>query len=238
MVVFRKLLTAGLASLVFGGTSCRDKVDVPKSVYPAEDYVLEKSAENQVIMFGEIHEFYRKDSDFVISILPELRNQGFEYFAIEIPTDASNPHHVKALISYASGRLAREDMDPVDRDMLEDRIAGWLDLIDAARNAGMVIVPYDMVRIGEPRDIMNLREFVSFGNIVERVFKKDIGAKVIVYCGAMHVNEGPFVFAGEDVKWLGQYINEYTGGRNFTVSFAGNVGINLLHVDLDVVFKD
>lgn len=49
-----------------------------------EEIVLSNTAENKTVMFGESHKEYKRDSDFVRRLLPKLKKQGFNYFALEV----------------------------------------------------------------------------------------------------------------------------------------------------------
>lgn len=263
-MALKKLLAAGLASLVLVTNACYgdDTVVANPKAYPVEnsveDYILDKADGNQVVMFGEVHYYldesefpnlihsYRKDNDFVISLLSELKDQGFNYLAIEIPRSASGVSFVDSIRSYASGSIIREEISPEDLYMSDIETAGWLDLIEVAKIVGMKVVPYDMVRYDKLEDISNLREATSFKNMKDLIFNADPKAKVAVYCGALHVNEKPYVVPvknnGEvydiEIRWLGQYLDEYTSGRNFTVSFSNNLGYVMPYADFEVIFDE
>ncbi len=255
-MALKKLLAAGLASLVLASAACYEDVIVKAT--PAkksiEEYVLDNAAESQVVMFGEVHlSFkepitnpvllipYRRDNDFVIGLLHELRSREFSHLAIEIPVDSSGSYYVQVLHAYISGSIAKDDISPDFLAAIEETSAGWLDLIDAAKAVGMSVVPYDVPRV-EGAEQGDLREWGSFVNIVDAIFSRNPGEKVIVYCGGLHINEKPYAVLGEswggEIKWLGQYLDEYTGGQNFTVSFSDNIGINMPYSDFSVIFGE
>jgi len=86
---------------------------------------------------------------------------------------------------YASGSLSRESISPEDMLMLEQSVSGWLDTIDAAKAAGMNVVCYDSkkeedMRSATCRNSRTLRGLYS---------KRTASAKVVVYCGAMHLSK-------------------------------------------------
>jgi len=85
----------------------------------------------------------------------------------------------------------------------------------------------------------NQRDKIAFENLKELIFDKDPNAKVIVYCGTKHINEKPTFeksfarpIGKESTKFLGFYLNEYTRGKNFTVSLCEYSMYKPPHCDL------
>lgn len=174
-----------------------------------ENIVLENSAKNQVVMFGEDHE-RRTDNDFVRKLLPKLKDQRFEYLALEIEKNSSTLGN-KILKDYAYGKITREKIDQIWIDFEKIKATGWFDLIDAAKKAKIEIVCYD----ANPKEYSswNKREEKAFNNLKELIkWKKESkkmehikiwgyageyhnmdnpNAKIIIYCGDDHLSEEP-----------------------------------------------
>ncbi len=234
----RKSLLAGLSSLVLACSAYAGTNETDAAI----NEILYSASESQVVMFGEIHPLYRKDNDFVISLLPSLRSEGFDYLAIELPREVFPHSYVKTLQDYASDAISRSDIDTNHRIEIAVYTPGWLDLIDSARGVGMIIVPYDLAYLEDSDSLSDLREETDFGNLSELIFNKDPGAKVVIYCGGFHLNEESSVLEFEGIrynkiKWLGQYIDEYTGGNSLTVSFTDNFGMTMPYADFSVLFE-
>lgn len=236
------LLASGLASLVFA-TGCNSTKNLVLSrlgqyhytipnLKALEEIVLSNSANSQTVMFGETHKKYRVDSDFVIGLLPRLKAQGFEYFALEMKRQPTCMFHI-IIREYALGRLKRKDIKPKWIRSEKKEATGWFDLIDAVKEAGMKIVCYDSHDLEYTS--FNQREELSFNNLQELIFKENPDAKVIVYCGCLHTNEksrhDPDVADWErrnrlltkdyeKHKYLAVYLDEYTKDKNLTIDLA------------------
>lgn len=219
-----------------------------------EALVTSKASNYQVVMFGEQHGNYRRDDDFVIRLLPEMKNQGFRYLALEIERNPIRGH--KLLADYASGKLSREDITPEKIAKLEwvnvindttkeiitirpeslAELEGWFDIIDAAKREDIKVLCYD----ANTKEVKSSdeREKKAFENLKELVFCENPSAKLMIYCGAVHLNKAPVYSPtahlwemfnnlqcnkGKDKmsKFLAYYLNEYTHGSLLTVSLVG-----------------
>lgn len=195
-----------------------------------EELVLSNSVKSKIVMFGEYHIRYRFDSDFVIGILPKLKEQGFNYFALELDRNPPETNKLKKTLSdYASGKLTEMSLNwiyPEDKSA-----AGWFDLINAVKKADMEIICYDANE--NELTSWNDREEIAFKNLKELIFDKYPDAKVIIYCGASHLNEKP-TYDEEARNWeqgnglvnndkdgrytcLAFHMNKHTRGKTFTV---------------------
>ncbi len=207
-------------------------VDVPAFPEDLKKLILQKVEEKQVqvVMFGERHEISRLDNDFVAELLPELKKMGFEYLALEHQRGPiTEVGFDKAFLDYATGKIRREEISRWSLRHEKIYSPGWFDLVDAARNAGLKIVCYD----ANPSQYnsFNEREEIAFANLEEMIFRKNPGAKVIVYCGIAHINKNPtrdqiyknyetennFLPKDEEYKCLAFHLNAYTRGKVLTV---------------------
>lgn len=206
------------------------------------DIVLEHSAKNQVVMFGERHETYRTDNDFVAGLLPKLKEQGFNYLALEIERNPQEKSFHKIIQDYAHGKITREDIKGIlnGRYIIREpsECAGTYDLIDDAKEAGMEFIFYDADQY--TYDSWDEREEIAFNNLKELVFDKDPNAKVIIYCGLGHINEKPLdiskhVRHAKEIKNLGFYMNEAFKNKVFTISLIGDPDAKLVAPHCDLV---
>ncbi len=221
-----------------------------------ENIVLSESSKSKVVMFGESHNEYRKDNDFVINILPKLKEQGYKYLALELVREPSG--YMEGIVSrlftdYISGKITRKDITPsncrIDFEEIETFATGWLDLIDEAKELGMKVVLYDANH--DEHSSFNKREEVAFKNLKELIFNKDPEAKAVIYCGRRHINEKE-VYDPEVAKWedslfllnpskdrkfksVAYHLNKYTQGKTLTVSLKGSDEyVKYCDIDLDL----
>jgi hypothetical protein len=203
--------------------------------------VMTSAAENRVVMFGGIHGTYREDEDFVAELIPRLEDDGFTYLAMEFERRPRRDSLHEVIQDYASGRLTREGMRTMWIKREQRICAGTFDLIDAAKRAGMKVVFYDADenRYKSWRD----RERIAFRHLEQMVFTKDPIAKVVVFCGAWHINKEPHDDASADlrrgpagsIKYLAYYIGELFKNRTFTVSLLGPLYAEIITPYCDLV---
>ena len=227
------LATVGLARTTFA-------VPVPTRA-SVERAVMTNAAGNQVVMFGGVHGTYREDEDFVAELIPHLEQNGFAYLAMEFeyPPRKDSLHEV--IQDYASGRLTREDMRTMWLKREQRICAGTFDLIDAARRAGLKVVFYDADedRYRSWRE----REKIAFQHLEQMIFTNDPIAKVVVFCGAWHINKRPHEDASADlrrgpagsIKYLAYYIDELFKNRTLSVSLLGPLYAEIITPYCDLV---
>ncbi len=206
-----------------------------------QSVILDHSSKNNAIMFGGKHGSYRADNDFVAQLLPGLREQGFEYLALEFEKNPRKNSLHQIVQDYAHGKVTRENM-PIAWISREKRYcAGTFDLIDVAKKLGMKIVFYDA---GEGEyNSWGEREKISFDNLRELLFETDPDAKAVIFCGASHINEKPHEDMSADlrkgpqgkIKYLACYIDEGSKGKNFTVSLLGDSISKIISPHCDMV---
>ncbi|MBM3200186.1 hypothetical protein FJZ53_04565 [Candidatus Woesearchaeota archaeon] len=193
-----------------------------------EDVVISHVSDNRIIMFGEAHQIYRNDNDFVIKLLPKMKKQGFTYLALESERTALGGLQ-KSLARHISGK----ELSPEEKFFIEIGAPGWRDLADTAKKEGIKIVCYDAN--SSEADNWNKREEVAYKNLNELIFDKDPNAKVIVYCGAAHLNSkeeySPYAAdfdsnlilnKGKKHKSLAYYLKKHTYDKTLTVSLIGH----------------
>lgn len=223
----KRLFAAGFTALflVCCGSQAYGK---QKEWQELEEIVLSNSKKNKVVMFGDDHKKYRLDNDFVAGLLPKLKEQGFQYLALEFDRKPSEENSLRKILEdYAKGKITREKIDQTWIDEEKYETTGWFDFIDSAKKAKLNIVCYDAEKESE---FWNDREKKAFNNLRELIFDKDKDAKVVVYCGLLHLNEKPthklhrinigFENKDETYECLAFHINNYTKGKILTVSLT------------------
>ncbi|MBM3200187.1 hypothetical protein FJZ53_04570 [Candidatus Woesearchaeota archaeon] len=244
---------AGFAALALLSGCAKSDFEKRKDL---EKIVLSESPKNQVVMFGESHNEYRRDNDFVIGLLPGLKKQGFEYFAVELTGKQSGSNMAqlsKIFKDYLLGLTTKEDITEekylFSLEELEVYTTGWLDLLAKAKETGMKIVFYDADHY--EYSSFNHRDEIAFKNLREIIFDKDPGAKVVIYCGRRHINEKE-AYDKDVAKWeeesgldkldkdkkfksVAYHLNLYTQGKLLTVSLKGSDKyVKYCDIDLDL----
>lgn len=248
----KNLFAAGLAALVLAAAPARS--EAYRNRDNAEEYeaVLERSRKSKVVVFGEMHGSYRADNDFVIDLLPDLKKQGFDYLAIEFsekiippntPQGKASYFYIKkvdkpvkiiprlsSIEDYIDGKIGREQVDRDELLVMEHLGAGWMELIETAKLAGMKIVRYDGPSNVSYRINSQFRERVCFNNLKRLIFEKDPDARVVVYAGLFHANKKRF----DKTKWLAAYLNDYTGGKVLSVSLVSWFSESCKYCDMKI----
>jgi len=203
--------------------------------------VMASAVENQVVMFGGVHGTYREDEDFVAELIPKLEEDGFTYLAMEFEYRPRKDSLHEVIQDYASGRLTRKSMRTMWIRREQRICAGTFDLIDAARRAGMKVVFYDA---DENRyKSWSDREKMAFRHLEQMIFTQDPIARVVVFCGAWHINKKPHEDASADlrrgpagsIRYLAYYIDELYQNQTFTVSLLGPLYAQIITPYCDLV---
>jgi hypothetical protein len=185
--------------------------------------ILAHAKLSQTVMFGEIHDTVLAgapapvgDSLYVVSLLPELRAIGYEYLALEVDKAAQKPGHSFDVVRFHESFHRGEAL--IEKAYVHAK-PGWIGLVRSAMELGFKIRFIDVApkrRAGFfPRD----REM--FVNLQGEIFDRHADARVIVYIGANHIGEQPtpsgiYLYKGKR-RPLGYFLDDYTGGRNFSV---------------------
>lgn len=214
-----------------------------------EEIILLNSTRNQVVMFGEKHMVYRRDNEFVIRILPQLKKQGFEYFAFELDREEPNNQFRKMLKDYATGKLTRNKLSQSQIRSETIYATKFFDIVDSVKKEHMNIVCYDTKRAKS----FNEQEKIAFTNLKELIFDKNPNAKVVIFCGWGHLPEkptqDPWIKKHEKIKYpkinirnheyncLGFYLNTYTQGKTLTVDLVATRKIPYCDLTLNLYLE-
>jgi hypothetical protein len=187
----------------------------------AADAILALADKHQVVMINEAHHVPRHRA-FATLLLDGLRRKGFTYFAAET---------FGSLAVQAAG----DDMTPLARRGYPTLGTGYYtaeplfgDLVRTACRLGFTPVAYEHrwatpptppdTDEGRMRQIAE-REEGEAKNLVERIFKKDPKAKVVVFAGYYHVRKAPA--GGQNpVAWMAARFKAATGIDPLTVDQA------------------
>lgn len=184
-----------------------------------DEIMLENAAKSQIVMFGENHET-KGDNLYVISLLPKLKELGYNKIALEIDS-----FQQKRLDSYLKGDINDYEL------FTEIASYAWVmdDIITKGKELGMELYAIDErtkkmgLLPGEepPAEFGTDRNQKMFENMKGFIFDKDPDAKVIVFISAIHINEKPVPhpYAEGIHQMLGQFLSEHVGeNNNYTVN--------------------
>jgi hypothetical protein len=157
----------------------------------ATSFILEKAKYERVIMFNEAHHMPLHRA-FILSLLPELKKQGFNYLALEALNylDENNLNRRKS-VTQSTGTYTAE---PV-----------YAELINLALTMGFKIIAYEEKGFCSESGIdcrmkREKEQAVNLSNFI----KTDSTAKVIVIAGYDHIMEN------NSFKMMAQYFQENT----------------------------
>ncbi len=230
------ILSLGLISIFYENVSDSKLINLYKdfSEYnkkTIEEIILERAKESQTIMFGDNHAPIHLGTEVLIKkLMPPLKELGFNYFAIELSSKAQK------IIDDA----ANKKIDSLSYSEKISKIEEWemwwsnnyhYDLIKEATKNGFKIIAYDTWDLdkypkGSPRDKK------EFENLEDLIFKKDKNARIIIYCGNNHISESEIREKKEVYIPLGKHLNEYTKGKNLSLSIDSKAD------DPDIYIKD
>lgn len=172
----------------------------------AKDAILEASKMHQVIFINEAHHSPRHRA-FTLSLLQDLYNQGFRYFAAE--TFDETDHDVNQRGYPLSLKTGYYTDEPI-----------YGELVREARKIGYQIIAYedyssncDPFHDSSPEYCMNLREEGQAKNLYERVFKIEPNAKLLVHAGWGHIAKQE----GDGWVPMAIYFERLTGIEPFSI---------------------
>ena len=154
----------------------------------------ELSEDSKLMIFGESNHMSEKQKDFMVNSIDSLKEQGYNYFAIELPVRCDN-----SVQSYLKSN--KKDKDLVIDQLLELWPSrGALEVAYNFYKNGFKVVPIDegieeenslvgWKRINDTlMEFNNERDFYMAKNI-EKILEKDSCAKIVAYTGAFHANK-------------------------------------------------
>lgn len=142
-----------------------------KSFYTdARTYILNRTKASKVVMINEAHDKPQHRA-FTASLLDELFHQGFHYLAMETLNGRKNVYLRK--LNILTGHYTCEP------------VAG--ELVRKALELGFTLLAYEDT--AAYRHTPNEREYEQAKNI-DAVLKRDTAAKILVYAGYEHIEEG------------------------------------------------
>jgi hypothetical protein len=158
--------------------------------------VLDTMADDaQIIMVNEAHHVPQHRA-FSIELLPLLWKKGFRYLAAETLSQTDTELQKRGYPIGVSGHYTAE---PV-----------YGDLIRTALRLGYRVIPYESTSFKNPEE----REQAQAQNLIDRIFKLDPKAKVLIHAGYSHIEESGLL-AG--VPTLAQRLTQLTGLNPLTI---------------------
>lgn len=168
----------------------------------AVDYIVNRSANEQVIIINEAHHKPRHRV-FTRQLLKGLYDNGYRYFGLETLSNSTiDSSHIML------DTLLQERGYPLNSPITGTYIKEpqMANLIREALAIGFTIFAYERVVPGD-------RELIQARNIKRKILDKDPDAKILIHCGWYHALESP----NRGKKWMAQYLREITGINPFTI---------------------
>lgn len=182
----------------------------------ALDAIVEAAKNRQIVILNEAHHVPRHRA-FAIQLAIRLRELGFEYFAAEALSPATEELQRRGYPDLHTGFYTSEPI--------------FGDLIRVTLQRGYTPIAYEMTSAPPNSDDwlaqINYREAEQCQNLVEKIFKKNSQAKVFVFVGYSHAVEVPIKHDdGGEQKWMAARLKEATGLDPLTID-------QTMHVDYD-----
>lgn len=176
--------------------SASDSLSFKKNYHSVDagKFILERAKENQIIIFNEAH-FNSRNRVFVTSLLKDLKDIGYKYFAAEGLINIPKNYIGKKHPTFQTGFYT---MEPQFGNMIREAIA-----------LNYSLYPYEDTTgaNGEKREIGQAKNILS-------LLEKDPKAKIIIHCGFDHILEDSVFDWG---KAMAGRLKEFTGINPFTV---------------------
>lgn len=184
-----------------------------------DQIILYHAKMNQTVMFGEIHDTVIigypppiEDSRYVISLLYDLKEMGYEYLALEVNETSLPKSHSHDMMRFLSNYIEGQHISEEEYPFIKP---GWMELTTAALENEYKLVFINRPFRGKDRDA------AMYYAMQTDIFNDNPDAKVLVYIGANHISEnetsGGLSSRLGMRKPLGFLLNKYTKGRNFSI---------------------
>ena len=159
----------------------------------AKEFIIKKAKENQIMIFNEAH-YNPRDRVFVTSLLQDLKDMGYKYFAAETFINNSSFKNNKHPC-YKTGYYS---MEPEFGNLIREAV-----------KLNFSLYPYEDTTgaDGKQREIREARNLQS-------LIKKEPKVKIIIYCGFGHIVEDSL--PGWEKAMAGR-LREFTGINPYTV---------------------
>lgn len=162
----------------------------------AREYILARAKTARLIIINEAHHNPRHRA-FAASLLPGLARLGFTYFGAEGIMEVDSLLNTRKYPVLSSGFYVAEPC--------------FGNLLRPATRAGYYLFGYD-----DHNGDSSAKEWeIAQAHNIEQVMRADANAKVIIYCGFAHVNEGPQGAFGGPA--MAARLKELTGVDPFTI---------------------
>lgn len=193
--------------------------------------ILEEAKKNQTLAFGESHSTH-EDNIFVISLLPELKELGYNDIGLEIDSFYQN-----LIDDYVSDNIK-------ESDLLNSipKIDVMLDVLNHAKKYGWIIHCIDETPPGASNTGRVTcqwgtdRNYKMFRNLEKRIFEIDPGRKVVVFVGDWHAakRSNKYYVTGSLETPLAAFLDRHSKGRNYSIllRMIGPVNPDLYDLDL------
>ncbi|MCW3083149.1 MAG: hypothetical protein JWP12_515 [Bacteroidetes bacterium] len=189
----------------------------------AKKYILEKAKNNQFVIINENHD-QPMHRIFAASLLKELYDEGYHYFAVEALTSDSSLNQ-KQKPTFDDGYYTTEPQ--------------FANMLKLASEIGYTFVAYEATNEQE----LKKRDYYQALHIKEKTVDKDPTAKVFIYCGFEHNDE---TVAADSLSMMAAWLKLITRIDPLTVDQVfltegsnrdcEHTSYSFLHADKDAVF--
>lgn len=187
-------------------------ISPPSNFFPERgiDAIVEQSQGKRIVIVNEAHDS-PEHRLFIAQLAKRLQEQGFKYYAFETLSEDSQQLERRTYPVLSTGFYSVEpEFGQLIRDALE---------------MGYTPVAYEVVNLGtasvelpsDPDTQINNREQEQCDNLVDKIFKVDAEAKVLLHVGHDHAMEAERKAGDAEILWLAARLKQETGLDPLTI---------------------
>ena len=162
---------------------------------PAADVILDMAKSRKAVFFNEAHSAPITRT-LTIELLPQLREQGFNYFAAETLYDTDRDLQKRGYPTAKSGFYVDEPL--------------YGEMVRTALKLGFKVISYDVENAG----VGDARERAGAESLYKQVFKNDPNARLVVNAGFAHVQKSGKYLGGSS---MGEFFKKVSGIDPLTI---------------------
>lgn len=181
------------------------QLPVDYALEDAVDAIVSEANGRQIVIINEAHDA-PEHRNFVARVAVQLKRIGFTHYAFETLAEPSDELLARGYPVTATGMYSNEPQ--------------FGELIRDAMKIGFIPINYEVEEIestNDPVDAINGREKAQCQNLVDRLFRKDPHARVLVHVGLDHAIEEPKQSSDKEILWLAARLKKATGIDPLTI---------------------
>jgi hypothetical protein len=173
---------------------------------PIAARLAELARDTTIVIINEAHDESRH-REVVRELAVELRKQGYEYYAAETLWESAGEHPDEPFGRLDAGTYSLEP--------------AFGQLLRTVKGLGYRLVAYEHATLSEdvpdPATGVIQREEGQANNLVERIFRAEPEAKVLIHVGYSHAVEVALDNFGRSIEWMAARLKQKTGIDPFTI---------------------